>query len=834
VRRHACGVAKLLPLTALLVSRGVSRAADPQVVLKSPFLAVSIRPKDGAYVIESQGLRDPVFIAGVGASIDQHRVVSADYPRRKFEKSSFQDALGRGDRLQVTYTGLANQPDLICTLELYELLPYGTIEVVLKNSTARQVTVQSIRSVDAIGKPKVNLGADSAADRILSDTFSDYDFKLRIARDLAQPAGGIHRGVGSQLIYNRQDGESLFVGALAARRFLTVLQIKGERSSSGSSRISLYTVDSTGTTEFQEASILHGAPEPDRIKLSLPVPPGAELAAEPIMFAVGHDCHAQLEAYGKAIRVLHHARVNGPNLMGWWSWTAYYGGISESTALTNAHWLSEQLKNLGFNWFHIDEGYAYARGEYATTDAHRFPSGMRQFGRDLCELGLKFAIWTAPFEVSERSWIYRHHRDWLVRNRQGSPIAIGDAVLKPGDEHLYVLDTTNPGAQSYLREEYRTLTREWGVRYIKLDFMDHADIEGYRYRPGTTALEAQRIGLEVIRQAVGDGVLLDKDGSPMLSPVGYVDEGRISCDTGHSFDASKDSAPGIASRYYMNRNFYVSDPDAFTVTSQLIPDEIFHQSKEGLTLREAEVSIVLAALSGGMFEIGDDLPMLTVQPERLALIKNADLLDMVKLKRAATPLDLMTFDLRDEQPSVFWLRENRRQGMLAIFNWTGQPRSHKIVFDDLGLGSAGQIEAYDALDHGRPIELTNRAVQLLDQAPHSVRLLKLVDASLPKEPPVFTVMVPKEERTGVPEVLATKAPDSESPVLGYRWTFGDGTEDVGAKVEHAYTQPGMYTLRVTAQGVDGAESEQTFSIKVKGVIKTTYEFRKNRRYQEAP
>ena len=41
-------------------------------------------------------------------------------------------------------------------------------------------------------------------------------------------------------------------------------------------------------------------------------------------------------------------------------------------------------------------------------------------------------------------------------------------------------------------------------------------------------------------------MLLDKDGSPMLNPVGIVDAGRISCDTGHSFEASRNAAPGIA------------------------------------------------------------------------------------------------------------------------------------------------------------------------------------------------------------------------------------------------------------------------------------------------
>ena len=71
-------------------------------------------------------------------------------------------------------------------------------------------------------------------------------------------------------------------------------------------------------------------------------------------------------------------------------------------------------------------------------------------------------------------------------------------------------------------------------------------------------------------------MLLDKDGSPMLNPVGIVDTGRISCDTGHSFEASRNAAPGIAARYYMNRNFFVSDPDAFTVSRQIVGESQNH------------------------------------------------------------------------------------------------------------------------------------------------------------------------------------------------------------------------------------------------------------------
>ena len=132
----------------------------------------------------------------------------------------------------------------------------------------------------------------------------------------------------------------------------------------------------------------------------------------------------------------------------------------------------------------------------------------------------------------------------------------------------------------------------------------------------------------------------------MLNPVGFVDFGRISQDTGHTFEASSEAASGIAARYYMNRNYFVADPDAFSVSRQTVDDQSWHNSTKPLSQDEAEVSIALAAVSGGMYEIGDDLPTLGSEPDRLALVQNQDLINMVRLGHSSTPLDLMTVPAR--------------------------------------------------------------------------------------------------------------------------------------------------------------------------------------------
>ncbi|HEV2379778.1 MAG TPA: alpha-galactosidase [Terriglobia bacterium] len=687
-------------------------------------LSVAFNPERGSYEIRA-GVEAPVLKSLVGAEINHQWLRSSDYPRHEEAPSTFQDGLGGGQQDTITFTGLGSEPDLVCTLRLYNDLPYGTVEVKVVNRTAKAVSVEAIRTVDATGNPRVNLGGPESADRVLLEGFTE-DPTIRIG-GLEQAPDGTYFGVGEGLIYNLESKRSLLIAALTARRFMTSLHLKAQQPFGGRAAIGSFTADSTGTTE---AVLLRDEIAPEqRIELSLPLAPAAELSSEEVMFTAGPDYHAQLEEYGTAVRRLHHARVSSVPPIGWWSWTAFYAGVTQDEVLANAKWMAQNLKPLGYEYCHVDEGYGYARGDYITPNTAHFPGGMRNLGREITGMGLKLGVWTAPFEVSQRASVFEHHPDWLVHDAEGHPIRIDYASRHR--EPLYVLDTTNPGAQQYLRETYKVLTQDWGVRYIKLDFMDSSAIEGYYYRPHTTALEAERIGLQIIRETVGEHVLLDKDGSPMLTPVGLVDEGRIAPDTGRSFRASKDADPNIAARYYMNRNFYISDPDAFSVSPQPAPQEGWHRSRQGLTLNEAEVQIVLAAVAGGMYEIGDDLQTLATTPERLALIKNRDLLRMVELRRAATPVDLMTFSTQDEMPSVYFLKEDARQSMVAVFNWTEEPRSHTLELRSLGLPQGHPYQAYDVLNADAPVVIKGASLETGPQAPHSVRLIKIVDPSVP-------------------------------------------------------------------------------------------------------
>jgi len=808
----------LVTLVVLATSTGLA-AETGFVQIENSELLIRADGATGQYTLQER-TGAAQFTAGIAAKVNGRWLHSSDYPKHSLRSSPGATAADDSE-LTITNTGLAGNPDLICSLRLYSRPARAEIQIEVRNTTPKQLEVQALRVVE-FGNPRMlDLGGPESADRILSDSFSE-DRPAMSIHDLSDTDVGVHKAVGSQLIYNRQSGQSLFLGALTSDRWLTVLRLRVQPQAG---KITGYEVDSTGTTELATENSLQASPPEDRIELSLPLQSANSILSEKIVAELGSDYHAQLEAYGNLIRNLHHARISLPTPMGWWSWTAYYFGLNQGAALTNAQLLSGHLKDLGYTFFHIDEGYQYARGEYTTANTTNFPDGMKALERKAQSLGLIPGIWTAPFEVSERSWIYQTHKGWLLHNAKQQPIHAGFVISEPEQnkhlDALYILDVTNPGAQSYLRQTYRTLASEWGIHYIKLDFMDDTAVEGHYFRPHTTALEAQRIGLQLIREAVGEDVILDKDGSPMLNPVGIVDCGRISQDTGHTFEASRDAAIGIAARYYMNRNFFISDPDAFTVSRQTVDEQEWHGGKRPLTLDEARVSIALAAVSGGMFEIGDDLPTLFQDPDRMALVQNHDLIDMARLGRASTPLDLMTSAPEDEIPSAFILHESKRQTVLTLFNWTDKERPRHFGSSELGLPS-GKYEVLDIFGGQTSIPQNEDSISST-LAPRSVQMLKIINTSIPPAAPIVSARIPERATVGLPaEFSAESDPEGVSP-LGYHWDFGDGTSFTGQTVSHTFTHSGTFTIHLIADGIEGAPFEKGFRVSVTGSFETRFD-----------
>ncbi len=320
-RSAPLGWVRNFTLRAVFASFLMPLAYAAEIDLTNSELLIRISSGDGSYTIGMKGTTAPALRARIAAEVDHHWINSTDYPKHEISESSFEDALGRGHQAMVTSTGLSDRPDLSYTIRVYDNQPFGDVQVHVQNHSARAFEVQSIRSLEAVGE---------------------------------------------QI---RQSKESIFFGALTSDLLLTIFHLKAQPGSDGPT-ITGFTVDATGTTEIQatdEESGLREGPQDNLIKLSLPLPSGGSMASERLMFAAGSDYHAQLENYGAAIRELHHSRIAEGNLLGWWSWTALYMKITEGNTFTNALWLAEHLKPLGYDLFHVDYGYAYARESMSDT-----------------------------------------------------------------------------------------------------------------------------------------------------------------------------------------------------------------------------------------------------------------------------------------------------------------------------------------------------------------------------------------------------------------------------------------------------------------------------------
>ncbi|MGA8861387.1 MAG: PKD domain-containing protein, partial [Candidatus Sulfotelmatobacter sp.] len=114
--------------------------------------------------------------------------------------------------------------------------------------------------------------------------------------------------------------------------------------------------------------------------------------------------------------------------------------------------------------------------------------------------------------------------------------------------------------------------------------------------------------------------------------------------------------------------------------------------------------------------------------------------------------------------------------------------------------------------------INHETLHLDNQPAHSVKLIKIVDPSIPATAPSIAFKVPSQAKIGEEVEFSSAASKDGVPPLTYHWDFGDGVIADGSTLSHAYTAAGNYTVRFTAEGLDGKSAEKTFSIAVSGTM----------------
>jgi hypothetical protein len=382
----------------------------------------------------------------------------------------------------------------------------------------------------------------------------------------------------------------------------------------------------------------------------------------------------------------------------------------------------------------LDDGWMprWQRWGDWTPNREQFPSGLKALAGSIHRHRLRAGIWLAPFHVAAGSDLARDHPEWLLHRSDGE-LLVDPRLNQP----YHLLDATHEQALRHLANLFRGLRRD-GFAYFKLDFLYGGAYEGRRARARVTGIEALRVGLRQIADAVNppgsraESFIL-ACGAPLMPVAGLVHGCRTGGDVGAPQMLEGRAADPVvgfpyvlwmarnhSARVFFDRTLFAVDADVVMVNPQL-------------SLDEARVMVTIAALSGGVFLYSDDLERLP--PERIRLLRNRNVLDLAG-GPAAEPHHLFRapdgeagdhwFSTPDELPPVWSRPEADGSIVVAVYNWSGSARVHELAFRDLTVtpGPFRLRDLWSPRRGGRDLG-TYREAARLALPPHSVRLLRM-------------------------------------------------------------------------------------------------------------
>ena len=406
----------------------------------------------------------------------------------------------------------------------------------------------------------------------------------------------------------------------------------------------------------------------------------------------------------------------------WTHWYQYFHDISEDRLLDTLQVLQENRASVPYRVVELDDGYQSAWGDWTRTN-RKFPRGLEWLAAQINARGFTPGLWLAPFVVERKCAIARQHPGWLVKDRRGHPISTGFQY----NLLTHALDLTQPAVLEHLQQLASTLTRQWGYRMLKIDFLNAGALPGVRSNPKLTRAEALRLGLQAIRQGAGDATFLLGCGCPFGPAIGLVDAMRIGPDTAPSWlphlnwlgwakpvlkgnpsiPALRNAARHTLDLSSLHRKWWWNDPDCL-----LVRDADSH-----LTEAEVQSAVTLLGLSGGLLVSSDDLRK--VGPERLRwlsrLIPNLGLRGM--------PLD----KLEHEMPALYQVKVMHRSQdwqLVGLFNWHDHPANLYVHFSDLAYPADSCLHIFDFWS-GSYLGAHENELVFQDVPAHGCKLLRL-------------------------------------------------------------------------------------------------------------
>jgi alpha-galactosidase len=380
----------------------------------------------------------------------------------------------------------------------------------------------------------------------------------------------------------------------------------------------------------------------------LALAPGETWELEEFLYTMGSSRAALLSKLADRIDQNHTPLRFANPPAGWCSWYCFGARVTAKNVMDNLSAIAKDVPQL--KYVQLDDGYQPAMGDWLET-GRAFGGDVQGVLQAIRKQGFEPAIWVAPFIAEAGSHLFQQHPDWFMKGDDGNPLS-ADKVTFQGWRRgpWYALDGTNPEVQKHLETVFRTMRRDWGVTYFKLDANFWGAMHGgHLHDPHATRIEAYRRGMEAVLRGAGDSFILGCN-HPIWPSFGLIHGSRSSGDIKRTWDTFQKVARQNLNRNWQNGRLWWNDPDAVTLSGAM-PDEEYR----------FHATAIIA--SGGLVLSGDDLS--TLPPDRLATLKKL------------LPPTGVAAEFEDESLRVGVVRLKDRT-LLCVFNW-GQEEAKVAV-----------------------------------------------------------------------------------------------------------------------------------------------------------
>lgn len=364
------------------------------------------------------------------------------------------------------------------------------------------------------------------------------------------------------------------------------------------------------------------------------------------------------------------AAWKGATPMGWNSWGAIQTKLSLENAKQVVDFFADSCKafrnadntlfiDLDSYWDNLTGGMT---GDFSKLTA---------FAK-YCKLkGLQPGIYWAPFvdwgKSARRveSSTYNYNETWLLS--KGKTIEIDGALA---------MDPTHPATKqrmAYLLNRFK----ECGFTMIKIDFLGHAAVEADKfYDPNVhTGMQAYSSGMHYLDSVLDNSMLVYAAISPNMATARYVHIRRIGCDAFSAIDNTEYTMNSTGYGWWQSHLYNYIDADHIVFGDQPAA---------------ANRARLASAIVTGTLITGDDFSKnATWNAAAQLLLQNKNLLAIIKDGKSFRPVEANTGNKGVE----IFSKKAGKETLVAVFNYSNQPKDVNISAERIGLGKESAITA---------------------------------------------------------------------------------------------------------------------------------------------